>query len=265
MGLIPGPSDAQQPNAGGTRTYGLLIRACVVYYVLLGIISQLSRSFSNSSIKKNPCHPPPLNLLAYHPPSANNKDILKAAQRLDQVLAKRVSKFNSGIDSLSIAVITPNGPIFERGYGVLRANESARSGQEPVDRDSIYRIASITKMFTVLETLILRERGALNWDDPIEKYLPEFSTPTYGWTEYLDGEFAQKEEQPHVTLRQVASHLGGIGRDIPPQDIGDWPTDIPWDLSQKADLVPTYSYESMMKAISQTPPLTPIPYTPTSA
>lgn len=151
-----------------------LIRACLsfalLYYVFETISSgHLSFLLVNQSpivqAGKNACHPPPLNLLAYHPPSANDKDILKAAQRLDQVLTQRVNKFNSGIDTLSVAVITPNGPIFERGYGVLRANESRRAGQEqrPVDRDSIYRIASVTKMFTVLETFILRERGALNW------------------------------------------------------------------------------------------------------
>lgn len=185
MGLpqLIGPSDTQdtaKPNADGTRTYDRLkliirlLRACLLlaflYFAFEGInTGKISLSkFSNSSpspltIKKNACQPPPPNLLAYHPPSAEDKDILKATQRLDQVLAKRVAKSNSGIDSLSVAVITSNGPIFERGYGVLRANESSHQEQHPVDRDSIYRIASVTKMITVLETLILRERGVLDW------------------------------------------------------------------------------------------------------
>jgi CubicO group peptidase (beta-lactamase class C family) len=64
------------------------------------------------------------------------------------------------LDSLAFAVITPAGPIFERGYGVLRANDTSAK-QYPVDKPSIYRIASISKMFSVFETLLLRERGAL--------------------------------------------------------------------------------------------------------
>ncbi|KAF8807818.1 beta-lactamase/transpeptidase-like protein [Phlegmacium glaucopus] len=247
-----------------------LIRVClsfaVVYYVISSGSSQFSFSLRSTSPSvqtstKNTCHPPPLNLLAYHPPSANDKDTLKAAQRLDQVLAKRVSKSNSGIqvDGLSVAVITSHGPIFERGYGVLRANETGHTGKEqqrPVDRNSIFRIASITKMFTVLETLILRERGALDWDDPVEKYLPDFSPPSYGWAGHLDG-LAQNEEKQRVTLRQLASHLGGISRDTPLLDIGDWPTPIPWELSPKTDhlspTLPEKSYESIMKALSQLP------------
>lgn len=107
------------------------------------------------------CPSPPPNLFAYHPPRPTNDLLLKASKNLDRYLSKRVSK--PDIDSIAISVVTINGPVFESGYGVLRANESNSEVTYPVDRDSIYRIASITKMFTVLETLILRERGSLNW------------------------------------------------------------------------------------------------------
>ena len=107
------------------------------------------------------CPSPPPNLFAYHPPRPTNDLIVKASKNLDKYLSKRASK--PDIDSIAISIVTVNGPIFESGYGVLRANESNSEVTHPVDRDSIYRIASITKMFTVLETLILRERGSLNW------------------------------------------------------------------------------------------------------
>ena len=107
------------------------------------------------------CPSPPPNLFAYHPPRPTNDLVVKASKKLDKYLSKRASK--PDIDSIAISIVTVNGPIFESGYGVLRANESNSEVTHPVDRDSIYRIASITKMFTVLETLILRERGSLNW------------------------------------------------------------------------------------------------------
>ncbi|KAF8167663.1 beta-lactamase/transpeptidase-like protein [Crassisporium funariophilum] len=206
---------------------------------------------------RNACKPPSPNLLAYHPPRADEKLILKAAHHLDRFLAKRTS--HTDIDSVSVAVITPDGPIYERGYGVLRANES---DGRVVDRDSIYRIASITKMFTVLETLILRERGALNWDDPVEKYLPEFSPPSYGWAEYLNGdEQSNHNETPRITLRQLASHLAGIGRDYPPADLGEWPDNDPLEVPRQAGIPgrPERSYTSIIKALSQYP-LINIPY-----
>ncbi|KAJ7040412.1 beta-lactamase/transpeptidase-like protein [Mycena alexandri] len=78
-------------------------------------------------------------------------------------------------------------------------------------------------MFTVLETLVLRERGILNWDDPVSKFIPKFATPSYGWSDFLDGNEYTPDHSP-ITLRQLASHLSGIGRDYPPYDVGEtWP------------------------------------------
>jgi CubicO group peptidase (beta-lactamase class C family) len=115
------------------------------------------------------CPAPKPNIFGYHPPRPSHVDITKATKSLDDWLAKTVAQ--NPIDSLSIAVVTAAGPLFEKGYGVLRANESVEE-QIPVDRDSIYRIASVSKMFTVLETLILRERGFLNWCAIIFDFLP---------------------------------------------------------------------------------------------
>jgi len=106
------------------------------------------------------CPAPKPNVFGYHPPRPSNEEIVKTTKGLDDWLTKTVAQ--KPIDSLSIAVVTAAGPLFQKGYGVLRANESLE-GQKPVDGNSVYRIASISKMFTVLETLILRERGVLNW------------------------------------------------------------------------------------------------------
>ncbi|KDR85444.1 hypothetical protein GALMADRAFT_234319 [Galerina marginata CBS 339.88] len=208
---------------------------------------------------KERCRPPSANLFALHPPRPSNDLIIKASENLDKYLTDRVSK--PDIDSISIAVVTSTGPIFEAGYGVLRANESD-PGEEvrgedplPVDRDSIYRIASISKMFTVLETLILRERGALSWDDPVEKYLPDFSPPSesYGWANHLAG-LQAGDEKPRITLRQLASHLAGIGRDYPPSDVGDWPlVDPPQSNSLASGHVRTPEYDELMDSVAEYP------------
>jgi CubicO group peptidase (beta-lactamase class C family) len=113
------------------------------------------------------CPAPKPNIFGYHPPRPSNPEITKATKGLDGWLTKTVAQ--TGIDSLSIAVVTAAGPIFQKGYGVLRANESVEE-QKPVDTNSVYRIASISKMFTVLETLILRERGILNWYEQYQRY-----------------------------------------------------------------------------------------------
>lgn len=186
------------------------------------------------------CSPPFPTLLAANPPEPSTPGFEKAAASLHEFLSIRT--LESDIDSLSIAVVTPDGSIFESGYGVLRANESTPEKRGSITRDSIYRIASITKMFVVLETLILRERGVLNWsdftltmvdiatessvrDDPVTKFLPNFTYPSYGWSEFLNGEEYSSDNSP-ITLRQLASHLSGLGRDYPPEDVGEWPAPI---------------------------------------
>ncbi|KIY51270.1 beta-lactamase/transpeptidase-like protein [Fistulina hepatica ATCC 64428] len=167
------------------------------------------------------CKVPLPNLPAYHPPSPHVPEIVDAGLALDAYLSARTSE--SDIDSLFLSVITPHGPVFERGYGVLKANQTS-SKTDTVDSDSIYRIASITKMFTVLETLILRERGILNWDDDVKKFLPNLTYHSYGWAEYLSGAASSSSDtQAPITLRQLASHMAGIGRDYPLSKSPDWP------------------------------------------
>ena len=46
--------------------------------------------------------------------------------------------------------------------------------KRPVDADTIFHWASITKTFTGIAIMQLRDRGLLSLDDPIVKYVPEF-------------------------------------------------------------------------------------------
>jgi CubicO group peptidase (beta-lactamase class C family) len=117
------------------------------------------------------CQAPTPNLFAYSPPRPSNDLIAKASKDVDKYLLNRASK--PDVDSIAVSIVTAAGPLFEAGYGILKANETDMEETHPVNRDSIYRIASISKMFTVLETLILRGRGALNWySSPLNRLIP---------------------------------------------------------------------------------------------
>jgi CubicO group peptidase (beta-lactamase class C family) len=82
----------------------------------------------------------------------------------------------------------------------------------PVDRDTIFHWASITKTFTSIAIMQLRDRGLLSLDDPVEKYVPEIRRVhnPYGPTSA-------------ITLRTLMSHSGGLRA-------GTWPWggDQPW-------------------------------------
>lgn len=86
------------------------------------------------------------------------------------------------------------------------------TARTPVDRDTIFHWASITKTFTSIAIMQLRDRGLLSLDDPVEKYVPEI----------------RRVHNPHgptsaITLRTLMSHSSGLRA-------GTWPWggDQPW-------------------------------------
>jgi CubicO group peptidase (beta-lactamase class C family) len=54
--------------------------------------------------------------------------------------------------------------------------------KSPVDSSSVFRIASMTKSFTAIAILKLRDEGKLSLDDPAEKYIPELAGLKYPTT-----------------------------------------------------------------------------------
>ncbi|KAF5342267.1 hypothetical protein D9611_001309 [Ephemerocybe angulata] len=175
------------------------------------------------------CPVPLPNLLSHRAvgPDSVTPRIQKALDSLDGYLKKRTTA--DDLDSLSIAVVTPAGPIFTRGYGLLKANDT--SSKAVPDKDSIYRLGSISKMFTVFETLLLREKGALSLDDPADKYLAGFTTPDadYKWADALSARAPKPKDgltgpSSKVTLRQLATHTSGLQRDYPVNYLQEWPS-----------------------------------------
>jgi CubicO group peptidase (beta-lactamase class C family) len=71
--------------------------------------------------------------------------------------------------------------------------------QQPVDEDTIYHWASITKTFTGVAIMQLRDRGLLKLDDPIIKYLPEL-----GAVHNPFGDMSQ------ITIKHLMTHSAGF-------------------------------------------------------
>ncbi len=83
--------------------------------------------------------------------------------------------------------------------GTRRAGDDA-----PVDGDTVFRIASMTKSFTAMAILALRDEGKLSLDDPAERYVPELKGLTY-----------PTSDSPRVTVRHLLSHAAGFPEDNP--------------------------------------------------
>ena len=98
-------------------------------------------------------------------------------------------------------------------YGIVIDGRLVHSGavgyrdirtKAPVDADTVFRIASMTKSFTALCILRLRDEGKLSLDDPAERYVPELAGLGY-----------PTADSPRITIRHLLSHAEGFPEDNP--------------------------------------------------
>jgi CubicO group peptidase (beta-lactamase class C family) len=86
------------------------------------------------------------------------------------------------------AVVRGNDTLLLKGYGKADVEWGV-----PMPADAMFEIGSITKQFTAVALLQLRDEGKLNLDDEITKWLPDFDT-----------------RGNKVTLRRLLDHTSGI-------------------------------------------------------
>lgn len=130
-------------------------------------------------------------------------------KRIEKKLAGIVAKEEYNASSFSIAITSGTNTLWSGFHTAVDRNES-RKGTKEVDENSQYRIASITKVFTVLGVLKQHAAGNLSLDDPINKYIPGLPPKGHGGLPWKD-----------ITLRILASQLSGIPREFAQSDLID--------------------------------------------
>lgn len=103
------------------------------------------------------------------------------------------------VPGLVYGVVADGKLVHVRGLGV-QDTETRR----PVTEDSLFRIASMSKAFTALAILKLRDDGKLSLDTPAEAYVPEMK----GWR-------YPTKDSPKITVRQLLTHTAGFVEDNP--------------------------------------------------
>lgn len=100
----------------------------------------------------------------------------------------------AGFVGSSFYFIRDNKVVAKELYGL---SDAARG--VPVDEETIYHWASVTKTFTGIAIMQLRDRGLLKLDDPVVKYLPELRS--------VHNPFGDMSE---ITIRHLMSHSAGF-------------------------------------------------------
>ena len=105
----------------------------------------------------------------------------------------------------SVLVYQENQGVYREEFGFSDISNNAK-----LKCDAIFRLASMSKPITAVASLILAERGLLSLDDPIAKYLPEFSKLSIAKME--NGEVIEEiPAKTVVTIKELLTHSSGIG------------------------------------------------------
>ncbi len=101
-----------------------------------------------------------------------------------------------GLPGLVIGIVHDQEPVWVKAYG-----HASLDPPVPMSADSIFRIASHSKLFTAITVMRARDAGKLRLDDPVTGYLPWF-----------DIRNRHPEARP-VTVRHLLTHTAGLPRE----------------------------------------------------
>jgi CubicO group peptidase (beta-lactamase class C family) len=127
---------------------------------------------------------------------------------------------------------------------VFAAGFQDRALQIPMQRDTIVRVYSMTKMVVSVAALILVEEGRLGLLDPVKDYLPEFGDPRVITGGTLENPELIPANEP-ITVHHLFTHTSGIIYDAAGEPIGE--------MYQKAGLAEAGSLAEMVRRLARLP------------
>ncbi len=102
------------------------------------------------------------------------------------------------LPGVSAAIVHDQDLVWSRGFGYADVESEVA-----VSPQTIFSICSVSKLFTSIAVMQLRDAGKLNLDDPVEEYLPWFDIQqTY-------------TDVPPATVRGLLRHSSGLPRESP--------------------------------------------------
>ena len=118
-------------------------------------------------------------------------------ERLSACLEK--TRIEQGVVGMAVAVTNREKTLYSEGFGLSDVGVP----DSFVSENSLFRIASITKLVTGFTALKTVDRRLLELDKPVECYLPWFS-------------FGDKDNTKKITLRRLLSHTAGLPAEYKP-------------------------------------------------
>ena len=140
------------------------------------------------------------------------------------VIVERLGRIDSAINAEietgdiagAVALIVKNGEVvYHKSFGLADIESKV-----PMQTDSIFRIASMTKAITSVAAMVLYEQGRFQLNDPVAKYLPEFAQMSVisGVDEEGNVTATVPATRP-IKIIDLMTHASGIGYPFIPSKV----------------------------------------------
>ena len=126
------------------------------------------------------------------PPGEARAEYGAVAEALEGMIERE--REQKGLAAVSIALVDSGGIVWAAGFGEQESGVGATA-------ETVYRVGSVSKLFTDIAVMQLAERGEIDIDAPVRGYLPDFAPDNRSGTA--------------ITLRQLMAHRSGLIREPP--------------------------------------------------
>ena len=145
----------------------------------------------------------------------NGRDLAKATPESVGVSSERLRRLDAGMQRFvtenRLAGVTT---LLARRGKTINFNAYGKKDSRTADviqRDSIFRIYSMSKPVTGVAMMMLYEEGKWRLDDPVTRYIPEFAKLQVYLGENPDGTMKLEDARRPMTMRELMTHSGGLG------------------------------------------------------
>ncbi|KAK4203118.1 beta-lactamase/transpeptidase-like protein [Triangularia verruculosa] len=177
------------------------------HFVNFVVLAVLAAKFKVSWAALNG-HCPPLGPVLPPPVSASTSPAVAASvATFQQLMDEFTAQYNHSAVAIGLKSIHEDSYLVE--YAFTPPNRDSRGAQQ-VDSDTVFRIASVSKIFPVLAILKLH---GVSLEDPVTKYVPELLALN---NQARENNAIWTVAWEEITLGALASHLAGIGVDMMP-------------------------------------------------
>ena len=140
-----------------------------------------------------------------HASSTPNPSVdYKRLARIDTLMNEYISR--GWINGVVTIVVKDGQVVQHKGYGY-----SDVAAKKPMDKNTIFRIASQTKAIVSAGVLILYDEGKLLLSDPVSKYIPEFAHETVlDKFNAADTTYTTVPAKRDITIKDLLTHTSGL-------------------------------------------------------